>query len=66
LCFDEYTGAVRLPQQHVRVLGFQISEIHFPLMKPTTSVADRSSAIVTETRFCRNSTAVGFSPSTIY
>ena len=46
-------------------MSFQRSEMLFPLMNSTTLVTARSSAAVTAIRFCRNSSDVGFSPSTI-
>ena len=42
----------------------QSSEKRFPLMKSMTWETDCSSAAVTATRFCMNSSAVGLSPST--
>lgn len=44
---------------------YQSSWMHFPLMKSTTLVTAWSSAADTVARFCKNSSAVGFSPSTI-
>lgn len=46
-------------------LGCQSWEILFPLIKFMTCSTARSSAVVTDAKFCRNSSAVGLSPSMI-
>ena len=46
-------------------LSCQSSDTHFPLIKLITCSTARSSAAVTAARFCRNSSAVGLSPSMI-
>ena len=57
---------MHLPKnQAVKVTSFQSSERHFPLMKSTTWATAWSRAAVTAARFCKNSSAVGLSPSTM-
>lgn len=46
-------------------LSCQSSDMHFPLIKLMTFSTAKSSAAVTAAKFCRNSSAVGLSPSMI-